>query len=452
MKRYVCTVATGLLLALVGTSSATAGLPLLGSSQQGTQSTGFGDQTVEKQKNDAVVTQEQGNGNLNIAPAIAIFGAASTKNAQGNGNTANADVEQGNTMDQSQSGAQSQDLGQSGGGCCSGQSQTGEQSTSFGNQHVGEQSNEADVSQEQGNDNVNIAPAIAVFGDASTSNHQGNGNSADASVTQQNDASQSQSSNQSQSLEQGAKGCCGGQSQTGRQSADFGDQTVEKQKNDAVVTQEQGNGNLNIAPAIAIFGAASTKNAQGNGNTANADVEQSNDVRQSQSASQSQKQTQDGGSCCKQPTRCGEPGYGGPTTHTRKDACKPHDPPRSVCCVGQSQTGEQSAHFGDQTVGEQTNHANVTQKQGSGNVNFAPALGIGGGKSSCSSKCERKSPCSSKCGGGKPAHGGDASTWNAQGNGNNAQANVDQANSASQSQQASQRQSLVQACKELIAR
>ena len=80
MKRYVCTVATGLLLALVSTGTATAtGLPLPG--QSGPQVTGFGDQTVGEQSNDADLTQKQGNGNLNIAPAVAIFGDAETTNA-----------------------------------------------------------------------------------------------------------------------------------------------------------------------------------------------------------------------------------------------------------------------------------------------------------------------------------------------------------------------------------
>ena len=71
MKRYVCTVATGLLLALVSTGSAAAGLPLLGNTQDGSQSTSFGDQTVGEQKNDANVNQSQGNGNVNVSPAIA---------------------------------------------------------------------------------------------------------------------------------------------------------------------------------------------------------------------------------------------------------------------------------------------------------------------------------------------------------------------------------------------
>jgi hypothetical protein len=109
MKRYVCTVAIGFVLALVSTGTATAGgLPLLG--QTGTQSTSFGDQSVGEQKNDADVNQYQGNGNVNIAPAIAVFGDAETTNYQGNGNAAVAWVDQSNSVDQSQAAYQWQDV------------------------------------------------------------------------------------------------------------------------------------------------------------------------------------------------------------------------------------------------------------------------------------------------------------------------------------------------------
>src|SRR5262245_969750 len=122
MKRYVCTVAAGFLLALVSTGTAAAGLPLLGDTQQGSQSTSFGDQSVGEQKNDADVNQAQGNGNVNVSPAVAIFGDASTKNAQGNGNTALADVDQSNSATQTQDSRQNQDLEQNGsksnGHCC----------------------------------------------------------------------------------------------------------------------------------------------------------------------------------------------------------------------------------------------------------------------------------------------------------------------------------------------
>ena len=52
-----------------------------------------GDQSVDGQSNDADVTQEQGNGNVNVSPAIAVGGDASTHNEQGNGNTAVAFVD-----------------------------------------------------------------------------------------------------------------------------------------------------------------------------------------------------------------------------------------------------------------------------------------------------------------------------------------------------------------------
>jgi hypothetical protein len=332
MKRYVCTVAIGFVLALVGTGTATAGvLPTLG--QTGTQVASFGDQSVGKQKNDADVTQYQGNGNVNVAPAIAIFGDAETSNEQGNDNTAIAAVDQANSVDQSQSSIQKQSLEQNGASCCGGQSQTGEQTASYGDQSVGEQKNDADVTQYQGNGNVNVAPAIAVFGDAETTNRQGSGNTAVAVADQSNSVDQSQSSIQKQSLEQSGAACCAtkgdghsrcepkscdgeqswkkdtcceaGPSQTGHQTASFGDQSVGKQRNDADVTQEQGNDNVNIAPAVSIGGkkgnscdwkcesgwkptggGAETTNSQGDGNTAVAWVGQSNSVDQSQAAFQ----------------------------------------------------------------------------------------------------------------------------------------------------------------------
>ena len=318
MKRYVCTVAIGFVLALVGTGTATAGiLPTLG--QTGTQATSFGDQSVGEQKNDADVSQYQGNGNVNIAPAVAIFGDAETSNEQGNDNTAIAVVDQSNSVDQSQSSFQKQSLEQDGATCCGGQSQAGEQSTSFGDQSVDKQKNDADVDQYQGNGNVNIAPAIAVFGDAKTTNRQGSGNTAVAVVDQNNAVDQSQSSFQKQSLVHSGEACCtgrshgrskhdcceSGSSQTGEQTSSFGDQSVGKQRNDAEVTQKQGNGNVNIAPAISAGGkkgyscewkcenpseptggGAETTNSQGNGDTAVAWVGQSNSVDQSQAAFQ----------------------------------------------------------------------------------------------------------------------------------------------------------------------
>jgi hypothetical protein len=479
MKRYVCTVATGLLLALMstGTAAALEPLPLPLPGQSGTQEVTFGDQTAQ-QSNDADVTQKQGNGNVNVAPAIAVFGDAETTTVQGSGNTATANVDQSNSADQSQSSEQKQSLDQEGGSCCDGQSQTGEQTATFGDQ-TADQSNTAQVDQWQGNGNVNIAPAVAIFGDAETKTVQGSGNEANADVTQSNEASQSQDSTQKQWLDQDGGGCCkppvrcdkpdrcspkkehgeysktpkdghsccGGQSQTGEQTATFGDQTAD-QSNTAQVDQWQGNGNVNIAPAVAIFGDAETKTVQGSGNTATANVDQSNSADQSQSSEQKQSLEQDGGGCCKPPARCVKP-----------DPCSPKkehggyqkgsygkEGQQDRCCEhGQSQTGEQTADFGDQTA-QQSNTADVTQKQGNLNGSFAPAFAFGKGKGdSCGSKC------------GKPAYGGhsfggDAETTTVQGSGNTATADVGQSNSADQSQSAYQRQSVVDMCKGLVYR
>jgi hypothetical protein len=343
MKRYVCTVVSGLVLALASTGTATAGLPLLG--QSGTQVTSFGDQTVGEQKNDADVTQAQGNGNLNIAPAVAIFGDAETWNAQGNGNTATANIDQSNSVEQSHSSTQKQWLDQNGGTCCDGQSQTGTQTVYGGDESVEKQRNEADVDQWQGNGNVNISPAIALFGDAETWNEQGNGNTAMANVDQSNSVEQSQSSTQKQTLER-ADTCC--------------------------------KSHLS----------------------------------------------------CKPKYECSPKGHGESPVWTKKGG---------PCC-GQGQTGEQETTFGDQTVGEQKNDADVTQKQGNGNVNVSPAAALGGKHGSCRTPCK----------GSWPSYGEDAKTVSGQGNGNTAGAWVGQSNSVTQTQEARQFQPLAEWCKGLV--
>jgi hypothetical protein len=185
---------------------------------------------------------------------------------------------------------------------------------------------------------------------------------------------------------------------------------------------------VNVSPAIALFGDAKTKNAQGNGNRANADVTQSNLVTQSQSATQKQYLSQDGGSCCK-------PAY---RPQTKKADWS------TECCASPSQTGEQKVHGGDQTVGKQKNDADVTQKQGNWNLNASPAIGLGGAK-------ERAS-CNSTCKSSWRPSGGDATTANYQGNWNEATANVGQSNSADQSQTSYQRQNVVDMCRGLIYR
>ena len=464
MKRYVCTVAAGLLLALTSTATASAdtGLPVLG--QSGSQESSLGSQAVGEQKNDADVTQQQGNGNVSISPAIAIFGDAKTTNEQGNDNVARSDVDQKNDVDQSQSSTQKQDATQTGGPCCDshrgddkkdgkseccagGQSQTGEQKASFGDQNVGEQKNDADVSQKQGNGNVNVSPAIAIFGDAETTNKQGNDNWAKSEVDQRNDVDQSQDSYQRQSLEQsGSKGCCGhGRSQTGEQRVFGGEQSVDKQANDADVNQWQGNGNGSFAPAVALGGDATTRNYQGNHNTAESDVDQKNDVDQSQSSTQKQSATYEGG-CCKPQYDCSSEcqpknEHGHEPSSDCARGCQPKKVDHEQCCEP-GRTGEQKASFGDQRVGEQKNDADVSQKQGNWNGSVAPAIAFGGNHGSCSSQCGKS---------GYP-HGGGAETTNKQGNGNYASSDLDQRNTVDQSQTAYQHQTLVDKCKGLIQR
>ncbi len=404
MKRHICAGAGALLLALAGAGTATAGgLPVPGQAQLGGQSASLGDQSVGEQSNDAGVTQGQGNGNVNVSPALAVGGDASSWSAQGNGNAASAVVGQSNAVSQSQSVVQGQQgAGGSGAaGCCGGGGREAVQSVEGGDQSVGEQSNTADVAQSQGNGNLNISPAIAIGGDASTSNAQGNGNDAQAWVTQENAASQSQQLSQAQRLGTDGKTCCGSSSQSATQEASPGDQSVGEQSNDAGVTQRQGNGNVNVSPAIAVGGDASSWSAQGNGNAASAVVGQSNAVSQSQSVVQ------------------GQQGAGGSGA--------------AGCCGGGGREAVQSVEGGDQSVGEQSNTADVAQSQGNGNLNISPAIAIGG---------KPHDTCASTCSGKVEAGHGGASTWNAQGNGNQAAAWVTQGNTATQTQAVTQDQAL----------
>ena len=238
--------------------------------------------------------------------------------------------------------------------------------------------------------------------------------------------------------------------QSGTQETTFGDQS-STQTNEAGVEQKQGNGNVNIAPAIAIFGDAETATYQGNGNTADATVWQSNEASQSQDSTQKQSFDQDGGSCCKPPHGCkpSDPCHPQKGYEWRKPAKSPERYPEKGCCEhGSSQTGEQTATFGDQ-VSQQSNTAEVTQKQGNENVSYSPALAFGKGKG-------RESSCYSKCGNsGKTGYGpsfdGDAETKAYQGNGNEATANVGQSNSVDQAQTSYQQQ-VLDACKGLIYR
>ena len=112
------------------------------------------------------------------------------------------------------------------GGCCEAESRPAEQATSFGDQSIGKERNDADVDQTQGNGNLTVARAIAfpvgkhgpsakdscksggwkplAGGNTSTWNSQGNGNVAKATVDQANEATQSHSASQNQSV----GGCC----------------------------------------------------------------------------------------------------------------------------------------------------------------------------------------------------------------------------------------------------
>ena len=412
------------------------------------QSVSLGDQSVGEQSNDAAVTQQQGSFNINVSPAIAIGGDASTWNAQGNGNTAVAGVDQSNGASQSQAVDQAQQVTGGSESCCGSAEQAAEQTVEGGDQSVGEQSNDASVTQSQGNGNLNISPAIAIGGDASTHNEQGNGNTAVAFVDQANSTDQSQDVAQKQSVTSDGDGCCGAPSQSAEQTVYGGGQSVGTQKNQADVAQEQGNGNENRSPAKAFGGgkshdscgpcskgkggdggsSASTWNAQGNGNKAVALVGQSNAADQSQDVSQTQRLVSAG--CCDTSHKPYEP------------SCKSSKKSERRCGSDSGQTGEQSVWGGGQSVGTQKNQADVAQEQGNGNENRSPAKAFGGGKShdSCG-------PCSK----GKGGDGGSsASTWNAQGNGNSAAAGVWQGNAATQSQSTWQGQRLVDACKEVM--
>jgi hypothetical protein len=88
----------------------------------------------------------------------------------------------------------------------------------------------------------------------------------------------------------------------------------------------------------------------------------------------------------------------------------------------------QSADFGDQSIGEQSNESNPKTEQGNENVNFSPAFSGGTPK-------QAKTSCG--CDGHDGGAGG-ASTRNSQGNGNESTTVVLQSNKAKQEQTANQ--------------
>jgi hypothetical protein len=362
MKRYFCTVAAGLALALMSTATASAdiGLPLPG--QSGTQETILGDQNVGEQKNDADVSHEQENWNVASPPvAIAVLGKSEAENEQTNVNVSDTEIEQDNEVEQDQTSTQ-----EAGGtACCDGQSQAGEQKAEFGDQNVGEQKNDADVSHEQKNVNVLSPPiAIAVLGHAEASNEQKNVNYSETDVEQENEVESDQSSSQ----RQGGSGCCHGQSQAGEQKAYFGDQNVGEQKNDADVTHSQKNVNFLSPPvAVAILGTSYAGNEQTNVNVSKTEIDQENEVEQKQDA----EQKQFGGGCCTKPApSCSS------SCEPKKDYGRSEDYGRSACCSSGS-PAEQKTFFGDQNVGKQKNDADVSHSQKNVNVLSPPvALGI----------------------------------------------------------------------------
>ena len=273
------------------------------------------------------------------------------------------------------------------------------------------------MTQKQGNGNVWIGPAIAIGGDAETTNYQGNGNKAKAEVEQENDVDQSQSSKQKQEISGDGgscceskghgkygyekKECCHGSSQTGEQKTSFGDQTVGKQENDADVTQKQGNDNFAFAPAVSFGGnkgdscsskCGPSKHGSYGGHGSYGDGAETTNYQGNEE--------QGGGRGARQKTRRrpearasspeAAPGRARAWLQARRSSTTKGWKQKD-CCERElgSQTGSQTAYFGDQTVEEQRNDADVTQKQGNDNVAFAPALSFGGSKEgdSCNSKC-----------------------------------------------------------------
>ena len=108
------------------------------------------------------------------------------------------------------------------------------------------------MTQKQGNGNVNVSPAVSLGGDA----RPGTLRERQRGVRrrrQSNEAKQAQSSEQKQRCDASRRrstplrpSCADGLA-----VVDGGDQTVEKQSNDAEVTQKQGNENVNVSPALA---------------------------------------------------------------------------------------------------------------------------------------------------------------------------------------------------------
>ena len=324
MKRYLCTVAAGFALALVSTATASAdiGLPLPG--QSGEQETNLGDQIGGEAENDADVTQEQGNDNMNIAPAIAVFGDAETTNEQGNGNTASprstrrtsrsvADVGAGAVARRSELERRllrRPEPGRRADGRTAATSRWRSRRTT----PTSRRSRATATSRSSPRSRSSAMPRPRTRrGTATlrspTSIRRTTSTSRSPRPRSRTRQAAEPSKGYDKKDEKGKELLQAVKSQTGEQKTSFGDQTVGKQENDADVTQKQGNDNVDVSPAIAIFGDAETTNAQGNGNDPESDVDQGNEVEQAQESYQRQSLGQGGssnGHCCGGSSQTGE--------------------------------------------------------------------------------------------------------------------------------------------------
>ena len=90
---------------------------------------------------------------------------------------------------------------------CGPDGETPTQRTSFGDQTVGEQKNDADVNHEQNNVNVLSPPvALGILGNAEAENEQTNINYSKTFIKQENEVEQKQSADQRQSVVDLCKG------------------------------------------------------------------------------------------------------------------------------------------------------------------------------------------------------------------------------------------------------
>jgi hypothetical protein len=207
-----------------------------------------------------------------------VLGHADASNEQTNVNKSETDIEQENEAKQnSYSGY--------------GQSQAGEQDA--------EQSNDADVSHEQSNEQegLNTPVALGILGKAEAENEQSNVSISKTWIEQSNEAEQEQERTYA-----GKKPCsspcqpkttyvhrvpcsakCEPERAYGRESSSGAGQSV-RQENDADVSHEQSNEQegLNTPVALGILGKAEAENEQSNVSISKTWIEQSNEAEQEQ--------------------------------------------------------------------------------------------------------------------------------------------------------------------------